>query len=155
MRTNSMSKTLRTFSFALLLLILLAAAASAQEFRGTISGVVADATGSVIPGAKVLVTETKTGTKDETTTDSAGHYNVPFLLPGDYEISVKMGGFKEYVRKALHLGAGESPIVDAKLEVGTAQAAVEVSAMAPLINSENASIGSAISTKEIEDLPSN
>ena len=150
-----MLKTLRAAGFALLLLLLLAATSAAQEFRGSINGVVTDATGSAVPGAKVLVTETNTGTKVETTSDSAGHYNVPFLLPGDYEISVKMDGFKEFVRKGLHLGAGEIPLVDARLEVGTAQATVEVSAMAPLINSENASVGSTISTKEIEDLPSN
>jgi len=150
-----MSKTLRAVSCAFLLLLLLAAVSAAQEFRGAISGVVTDASGSIIPGAKVLVTETKTGTKVETSTDSAGHYNAPFLLPGDYDITVKMDGFKEFVRKGLHLGAGETPVVDARLEVGTAQATVEVSAAAPLINSENASIGSAISTKEIEDLPSN
>ena len=130
-------------------------ASYAQEFRGSISGVVSDATGSPVPGAKITVTETNTGTKIDTTSDAAGHYNAPFLLPGTYDVSVKTTGFKEFLRKGLHLGAGETPTVDAKLEIGTTQTTVEVVADAPLINSENASIGSTISTKEVEDLPSN
>jgi hypothetical protein len=129
--------------------------AFAQEFRGSITGTVTDATGSAIAGAKVIVTEINTGTKIETGTDASGHYNAPFLLPGDYDVSVTNAGFKEFIRKGLHLGAGETPTVDAKLEVGATQTTVEVTDTVPLINSENASVGSTISTKEVEDLPSN
>jgi hypothetical protein len=127
----------------------------AQEFRGSIAGVVSDATGATVPGAKITVTEINTGTKVDTASDGAGHYNVPFLLPGDYDISIKASGFKEYLRKALHLGAGETPTVDAKLEVGATQTTLEVTDTVPLINSENASVGSTLSAKEVEDLPSN
>jgi hypothetical protein len=127
----------------------------AQEFRASISGAVTDATGAAIAGAKITVTEVNTATKVETTSDAAGHYNAPFLLPGDYDVSVKVEGFREFIRKGLDVGAGETPVVDVRLEVGTAQQAVEVTGTVPLINSENASIGSTITTKEIEDLPSN
>lgn len=106
-------------------------------------------------GVKITVTENNTGTRVESLSDSSGHYNVPFLLPGDYEIAAKVAGFKDTLRKGLHLGAGETPVIDLRMEVGSSQTAVEVTDVVPLINSENASIGSAISTKEIEDLPSN
>lgn len=127
----------------------------AQEFRASISGVVTDPAGSLVAGAGITVTEINTGTKQETKTDGAGHYNVPLLLPGDYDISVKVTGFKEFIRKSLHLGAGETPAVDAKLEVGATVQTIEVTEAVPLLNSENASIGQTITTKEIEDLPSN
>jgi hypothetical protein len=138
-------------------IIALSAALSSysQEFRGAISGVISDPTGAAVAGAKITVTEINTGTKIETVSDGSGHYNAPFLLPGDYDIAVKMSGFKEFVRKSLHLGAGENPTVDVRLEVGTAQTTVEITDTVPLVNSENASIGSTISTKEVEDLPSN
>lgn len=129
--------------------------ALSQELRGTITGVVTDPTGSQIAGAKVTVLETHTNTKVETVTDSAGQYAAPFLLPGDYDISVQFSGFKEFVRKAVHLGAGEHPRIDVSLEVGDASQTVSVTADAPLVNSENASIGQAITTKEVEDLPLN
>ena len=126
-----------------------------QEFRAAISGVVTDPTGASIANAKITVTEINTGTKIETVSDASGHYNAPFLLPGDYDIVVKIDGFKESTRKGMHLGAGENPTVDFKLEVGGTQQTVEVTDTVPLINSENASIGSTITTKEVEDLPSN
>src|SRR5262245_1931571 len=88
----------------------------AQEFRGSISGAITDASGSAVAGAKITVTQTNTGTKVESASDTSGHYNVPFLLPGDYDISAKVTGFKEYVRKAFHLGAGETPSIDIKME---------------------------------------
>src|SRR5689334_9306126 len=115
-------KTFRWIAVALLSL----SVGIAQEFRGSISGVVTDATGSVVAGAKVTVTETNTGTKIETATDSAGHYNAPFLLPGDYQVVIAVQGFKEHIRRGLHLGAGETPTVDAKLEVGATQTTIEV-----------------------------
>ena len=81
-------------------------AISAQEFRGAISGAVTDATGSTVAGAKITVTETNTNTRIETATEPTGQYTAPFLLPGDYEVSVRMAGFKEFVRKGIHVGAG-------------------------------------------------
>jgi len=128
---------------------------SAQEFRGAISGAVTDAIGAAVSGAKITVTENNTATKVETKSDTSGHYIAPFLLPGEYDIVVKVDGFKEFRRKGLHVGAGETPTIDVKLDVGSTQQTVEVSDAAPMLNSENASIGQTIMTKEIEDLPSN
>src|SRR5579871_3823444 len=92
----------------------------AQESRGTLSGSVTDPTGAQIPNAKVVVTEIHTGTKIETVSDSAGQYTAPFLLPGDYDISVTKEGFKGTLRKAVHVGSGDHPVIDFKLDVGSA-----------------------------------
>jgi len=135
--------------------ILATSAASAQEFRGTLSGAVSDPAGGVVPNAKVIVTEVTTGTKSQTVTDSAGQYTIPFMLPGDYDISVQSQGFKETVRKSIHVGSGDHPVIDVALEVGNTTQTVEVTGAAPLINSENASVGQSITTKEVEDLPLN
>src|SRR6202171_1623590 len=100
------------FKLVALLALSVTAALLAQEFRGTISGVVTDPTGAAVPGAKVLVTEIRTGTKSPAVSDSAGQYAIPFLAPGDYRISVQFQGFKELVRTEIHLGSGEHPIID-------------------------------------------
>jgi len=126
-----------------------------QEFRGNISGAVTDPTGAAIPGAKVVVTEVHTGTRIQTVVESTGQFTAPFLLPGDYDISVQTQGFKEAVRKGVHLGAGEHPVLDFKLSLGDSAQSIEVTADAPLVNSENATVGGAITTKEVEDLPLN
>ncbi len=135
--------------------ILAGAALFAQEFRGTVSGVVTDGTGASVANAKVAVVEIHTRTKIEVTTEATGQYTAPFLLSGDYDITVKLAGFKESIRKGVHVGAGDHVNIDMKLDVGDAATSVSVTAEAPMVNNENASVGSAITTKEVEDLPLN
>src|SRR5437879_2646089 len=132
---------LRTFLYVILSLPLLG-----QEYRGAISGVVTDATGTGIAGAKVTVTETNTQTKVNATTDNAGADLASGLLPGEYEIRAQQAGFKDYIRRGVHLGAGERPVVDVRLEVGDITQTVDVTEAVPLVVSENASIGQAITT---------
>src|SRR5947209_6114268 len=77
---------------------------NAQEFRGTLSGSVTDPTGAQVANAKVVIVESHTGTTIESVSDSAGSYTIPFLLPGDYDITVTKEGFKAAVHKSVHVG---------------------------------------------------
>ncbi len=138
-----------------LLLVWISNSAQAQEFRGTISGTVTDPTGAVIPGASVLAVETHTGTASRTTSDKDGQYVIPFLLPGDYSITVTMTGFETVTHNAIALQSQEHPIVDLKLPIGNATQTVTVSTAPPLLDQANASVGSVISTKSVEDMPLN
>ncbi len=140
---------------AILFAILAFSTAFSQDLRGTLSGIVSDATASPVAGAKITVSETHTGSKVQLETDNTGRYSALSLLPGDYEISAQFEGFKEFIRKGVHLGAGEHPVIDITLQLGDAAQSVSVTADAPLINSENASVGQAITTKEVENLPLN
>ena len=135
--------------------LLASAALFAQEFRGTISGVVTDPTGAAIGGAKITVTETQTGTKIPIASDNSGQYTAAFLLPGEYDIAVLSPGFKTAIRKGVHVGAGDHQVIDMKLDVGDVATSVEVTADASLLNTENASLGQAISSKEVSELPIN
>ncbi len=139
----------------LLALAVLAVPCFSQEFRSTLSGAITDPSGASVAGAKVTVTEDRTGTKSQTVSDVAGQYTLPFLAPGEYTVSVQASGFKEFIRKSIHVGSGEHPVVDINLELGAATQTVEVTADVSLLNSENASVGQAITTKEVEDLPLN
>ena len=127
----------------------------AQEFRGTFSGSVTDEQGAAIPKAKVIATETRTGAKSETISGAGGEYTIPFLIPGEYEIFAEVAGFKRYVRRGITLNTSEHPILDIRLEVGTASQSVEVTADAPLIESSNGSTGQVITSAEVEDFPVN
>lgn len=126
-----------------------------QEFRATISGVVSDPSGAGVPNAKIVATETRTGTKSHTVSDSSGNYTIPFLLPGDYQVVAESPGFKQYVRSGITLASSDHPVIDIHLTVGEASQTVEVTAAAPLINADNATVGQAITTKQVEDLPLN
>jgi hypothetical protein len=136
-------------------LVLAASSAFAQEFRSTISGAVTDPTGAAIANAQVKVRETRTNSKSQTITDTAGQYAIPFLVPGPYELTVTSSGFKEYIRKDITLASADHIVLDVRLSVGDTTQSVEVTADVPLINSENASTGQSITTKQVEDLPLN
>ena len=134
---------------------LLAAPLLAQEFRGTISGAVADPTGGRVANAKISATETRTGATAEAKSDSSGTYSIPFLAPGTYKLTAEVAGFKKYVREDIQLGPGDHPVIDIPLEVGDVSQSVSVVAEIPLLNTENASMGQTITTKQVEDFPLN
>lgn len=136
-------------------LLLLAPASQAQEFRGTISGRVADPSGAVVPGANITITELRTGTASKTVSDSAGQYVVPFLAPGQYEITAEKAGFSRVVRNNISLDAGQHLVLDLTVHVGNVQETVQVTEAVPLLNTANASIGQTITEKEVGDLPLN
>jgi hypothetical protein len=138
-----------------ILSVLLSLTAASQEFRATISGAVTDANGGAISGAKVTATETRTGTATSTVSNSAGQYTIPFLPPGEYEITAQNAGLKTYTRKGITLGSGDHPVLDIQLQLGSVTQTVNVTEQEPLLNTADASTGQEITTKQVEDLPLN
>jgi hypothetical protein len=127
----------------------------AQEYRGTFSGSVTDAQGAAIPNAKVVVTETQTGTKASTVSGVTGEYTIPFLAIGTYDIAAEAAGFKKFTQKGVTLSAGEHPVIDIRLEVGAVSEEVTVTAEAPILVTANPSLGQVITAAEVEDVPVN
>ena len=128
---------------------------SAQEFRGSINGTVADEQGAVIPGATVDVRNIETGAVSTTTSSSTGTYTVPSLTPGNYSVHVAFSGFTGYTRTGITLSAGSHVQIDVSLQPGAVSQEVTVTADAPLIDSTTAAIGQGINTVEVNSLPQN
>lgn len=143
------------FSRVAVLLCCVCGAILAQEFRSTLSGVVNDPTGAPVPNATIVVTESSTGTKSQTVSDSRGQYTIPFLLPGTYQLTAQADGFKRYARQGLVVASDEHPVVDISLELGAVSQSIDVTEAAPLVNTDNASLGQAVTTKQVEDFPLN
>src|SRR5262249_49112933 len=137
-------------TFACLPLLLLA-----QQFRGTISGTVSDAQGSMIPNVRVVATELSTGTESGTVSDSSGKYTIPFLAPGLYQITAEAPGFKRFKRESFTLAASERPVLDIHMEVGELQQTVTVAGEAPLLEFGTGSIGQVLTSQQVEDFPLN
>ena len=139
-------------------LILLLAAAGlmfAQEFRGTLTGRVTDPSGSGVPNAKIVVTQTETNAHSETVSGPDGNYTVPFLAPGVYEIAVEAKGFSKFVQTGVRVSAVEQVTVNPGLKIGSTAQSMEVHADAPPLETATASQGQVITTQQAEDLPVN
>ena len=153
---GSLASRFASALLALLCAVLCAAPlARAQEFRATISGTVMDSSQAVIPNADITVREIRTGTISHTASDAAGQYVVPFLLPGDYTISVKAAGFQSMERTGITLHSQEHPLINLTLAIGAVSQSVTVSAAAPQLDTANASIGQVITTESVANLPLN
>lgn len=124
-----------------------------QDPRGAITGTVMDATDAVVPGATVRATNVETGVTATAQTNEAGLFNIPFLPPGRYRVTVEMEGFKRYVRDGIEVRVGETVSLAIRLEVGTLAETVEVTAAPPLVDTAGASLGQVIDRERILDLP--
>ena len=129
--------------------------AFAQEFRATVSGAVTDPTGAVVPGAKIEVKEVQSGTISRTTSDGAGQYVVPFLLPGEYSITVTATGFQTFTRSNITLHAQDHPVINLGLTLGSTSQTVVVNTAPPQLDLANASVNSVITTSSVATLPLN
>src|SRR6266700_4367247 len=115
-------------STLLVALVLFSLPIAAQEASGRIIGVVIDPSGSVIPKAKVTVTNVETGITHETTTDVDGSYQIQLLQVGSYRVSAEAQGFRKAVASPSRLEINQSLKVYLKLEVGTTNKTVQVQA---------------------------
>jgi hypothetical protein len=137
-----------------LLAALTAGAAFAQgSSTASISGVVVDSDGGVVPGASVVVTNTATGETFPTVTKEGGAFNVPSLITGTYTVTVSLEGFKTVVISNVVINSGVPASVRATLEVGGLAETVTVQSNAELVQTQTAAVSTTLDTREIMNLP--
>jgi len=127
----------------------------AQTTSGEIVGTVTDATGGVVAGAGITVTNMNTGIAVKATTDTSGNYVVTSLGIGRYSVTVEATGFKKSLHNELTLNVQDRLRVDAVLEVGSVNDTVEVQASAPMLETDTSSLGQVVDSQRIVDLPLN
>lgn len=136
-------------------LLVVAAAASAQTITGTITGIVKDTSGAVVPGATITMTQVDTGRQQTAVTDAEGRYASGPLPLGSYKIEAGISGFKSAIRSGVTLTIDEVARVDFTLEVGTVQESVEVKAEASLVDPNTSALGKLVDNRRIAELPLN
>ena len=141
-----MKRTTTIIAF-MLALALAAITAAAQTSDSRITGTVTDATGAVIPGAKVTAKNEATGETYTQQTTGAGLYVFPSLAVGRYTITVEMAGFKTTNKTGNVLEVGTPLVVDASLEVGQATEVVNVEGGYERIQTTNATLGNVVERK--------
>src|SRR5437899_9757556 len=127
----------------------------AQGSTATISGVVRDATGAVLPGATVTARHIESGLTRTGGTNESGDYKMPSLPVGAYELTTELPGFKQQVRRGINLVVGQEAVVNLTLEVGAAAESVTVTDEAPIVNATLSSTSGLINETQIKELPLN
>jgi hypothetical protein len=127
--------------------------AVAQQVFGSIFGTVTDVNGGVITSAKVTITDVPKGKTFECTTDGSGNYAKGQLIPDEYRVSIQAAGFQKILSNPMQVRVDDAVRFDATLQVGDVTTQVEVSASAPLLQSDRADVAQTFSAKEINDLP--
>ena len=136
---------------ALLLLSLFALALLAQN--ASITGRVTDSSGALVPAARVTAVSVASGVETATQTSEEGYYNLPSLLPGLYNVTVAKEGFQTLRHTGLELAVQQVARLDLTLQVGQLAEAVEVRAQGVILESETATLGQVVQSKQISELP--
>ncbi|HEY3940544.1 MAG TPA: carboxypeptidase-like regulatory domain-containing protein, partial [Bryobacteraceae bacterium] len=126
-----------------------------QAQTAKLQGRVTDPTGGVIPAAQIEIVNANSGVKANSETNSQGEYSLPFLQPGDYNLSVSRQGFKSFRRSNIHLDVDQTAAIDVTLQVGTLSETVEVTGASPLLQTQTASVGQTVDNKTVVTLPLN
>lgn len=142
--------------YVLALMILCGFSAHAYGQGGatsSISGIVVDSSGGVIPGATVTVKNEGTNIASEVVTSTTGAFTVPALTVGSYSVTVQLSGFKTFVAKGVHVTAGAPASIKATLEVGGLEQTVTVEASAAMVQTTSSAVSSTVDLKQISNLP--
>src|SRR5262245_12665767 len=150
---------MRTRNFLILLSVLMSILTltlqplDAQEIRGSILGQITDSSGAAVPGAKVTVTNEETNTRVGAQSNEDGNYNVPFLFPGGYTVTIEADSFKKAVRNKIIVQVQDKITLNFLLEPGNISESVTITTQSPLLQSANADLGQVVDRYFLERLP--
>jgi hypothetical protein len=144
---------LRISVFGALASLLLVCGPAYGQITGSIVGTVQDNSGSVIPGASVTATNVGTGAQAATTSNQTGTYTINLLPAGTYRVAAETAGFQRLVRENVIVRNTETLRLDLMLQVGVVTETVTVNAEAPLLQSEQATLGHVVEEQTITAIP--
>jgi hypothetical protein len=135
--------------------IVLTTAASYAQSTATLSGSITDPSGAVVPGAQVTVHGIATGVDRVVTSDSAGNYTVPSLLPGNYSVTVQVSGFAAYKLASVSLEVDQNVTANVHLALASTGEIVHVEGASPIIDAQTITVGQVIDQKTVQEMPLN
>lgn len=119
----------------------------------SLRGTVTDPSGAVIPGVTVSLVNPSTGTSRSATTGPDGGYEFAEVLPGTYSLGATKSGFAQFERPTLELLVNTPTTLNVVLQVGSARTMVEVTGVAPVLNTSDATLGNGFNEQQVTQLP--
>ncbi|HET7206881.1 MAG TPA: carboxypeptidase regulatory-like domain-containing protein, partial [Terriglobales bacterium] len=160
MRSNlrpSLYRFFAAFPLAASLLVLavsfLPGPARAAEVTATLAGTIRDASGAIVPGAQVTLTNTQTNISKTVTSGTDGTYSFALVPVGTYKLTVEQTGFRTYVQSGIVLQVNQAAKQDVALQVGGKNETVEVTENVAQVDTVTATLGTVETEKRIQDLP--
>ncbi|MCI0388772.1 MAG: carboxypeptidase regulatory-like domain-containing protein [Acidobacteria bacterium] len=148
-----MDRKLFTLIATLILSFCLAVSSFGQSDRGSITGIVSDSKGSVVPGATVIATNMANNISIRTTSTGDGVFTIPALTAGNYRVRIEVSGFKVAEQSPVVVAAGSTARVDVTLQPGQISEVLEISTGPAQLQTENAKITTQVSNKLVDELP--
>jgi hypothetical protein len=149
-----MSKRFGKALFSFVFAVAAAIPAWSQQGTSEIRGKVADNSGAVIPGATVVVRNQASGVFREGVTGADGTYYLAGVVPGLYEVTAELSGFKKFAHRDIRLEVGKTVTYDIRLELGAMSEEVTVSAEAPIVDVTSKEVGGSLNSTDLVSLPS-
>jgi hypothetical protein len=140
---------------ALVVAAILATVCLGQGFYGSILGTVTDPSGAVLQGANVTLTNAGTGERRTAATGADGIYRFVDLVPGNYKLDIEQKGFRHYTRDQIQVNVEAIVRGDVAMQVGEVTQSLEVTAEAPLLQTENATLSQVVSDRQVQEMPLN
>jgi carboxypeptidase family protein/TonB-dependent receptor-like protein len=152
--TTPAAALMRLLSLLLLVFFSLSPGAHAQLYTGSVTGLVTDPSGAIVPSAKITLTDQNKGYSFTATTDPAtGRYVLRSIPPGTYKITVEAQNFQSQIRDGIALDVSQNITVDFSMKVGAATEVVEVKGAATQLQTEDAVTGQVVNRRFVNDLP--
>jgi Carboxypeptidase regulatory-like domain len=133
--------------------VILSGSVSWADITGSISGVITDPSGAVIPGANVTAIATSTNIQRTTVTDSKGFYSFPALSVDHYDVSARLAGFRDFLDKNITIDANSQVRVDIKMQLGNVADTVTVQSDSLQVETESTQLGDLIQGSQIASMP--
>ena len=146
--------SVRLVILGIVMSLLVPALAGAQQGTTEVRGQVTDPQGAVLPGVNIVIRNQDNGTFRETVTNPDGTFFISGVIPGIYQIDAEMQGYKKYSRKDFRLEIGKTATADVRLEVGSFEETVNVTAESPIVDVTSKEIGGSLTARELVELPS-
>ena len=137
------------------LTLVASSATFAQTVTGSVTGIVSDATGAVVPNAAVVAINTATGVRTPTTSNATGEYSLRFLPIGNYKLEVTAAGFSKLTIPAFNLEINQNAKVDAHVAVGSTETVKVEANLAPMLDATDATLGLSLDANTIASFPLN
>jgi len=135
------------------LVVLLSPTLWAQLYSGTVTGVISDPSGAVVPGAQVQLMDEQKGFVFTASSDTGGNYLFRSVPPGNYRLTVQASGFKSITQSGIVLEVNHNVTVNFTLQVGATTQSIDVKGQAPVLDAQDAVTGQVVDRLFMNDIP--